>query len=87
MVPVSSRVLNDKLISVPTLSNRPLSSTYPGSEKLTVYRFCKGKKMDIVSNSLNRMKEKVKMKGMLWKAKTFYTECKIPSGKVVNSRP
>lgn len=50
MVPVSSRVLKDKLISVPTLSNKPLSSTYPGLEKLTVCRFCKRqrKKLDVV---------------------------------------
>lgn len=41
MVPVSSRVLNDRLISVSTASDRPLSSMYPGLEKLTVCRFCK----------------------------------------------
>lgn len=45
MVPVSARVLNDRLISVPTASDTPASSTYPGLEKLTVYRFCEtGKK-------------------------------------------
>lgn len=89
MVPVSSRVLNDKLSSVPTPSNRPLSSTYPGLEKLTVYRFCKSKKMDVFSNSLNRMKAKVKVRGLLSKATTanLYVECEIPSGEVVNSRP
>lgn len=43
MVPVSSRVLNDRLISVPTTSDRPPSSMYPGLEKLTVCRFCKSK--------------------------------------------
>lgn len=43
MVPVSARVLNDRLISVPTASDRPPSSMYPGLEKLTVCRFCKSK--------------------------------------------
>lgn len=41
MVPVSARVLNDKLISVSTPRDRPPNSMYPGLEKLTVYRFCK----------------------------------------------
>lgn len=41
MVPVSARVLNDKLISVLTPSDRPPNSMYPGLEKLTVYRFYK----------------------------------------------
>lgn len=39
MVPVSDRVLNDRLISVPMVSERPPSSTYPGLKKLTAYRF------------------------------------------------
>lgn len=45
MVPVSARVLNDRLISVPTASDRPPSSMYPGLEKLTVYRFCEREKI------------------------------------------
>lgn len=74
MVPVSSRVLKDKLISVPTLSNTPLSSTYPGLEKLTVYRFCITQRKKVVhslSNKLGRM-EKIRMKGMLVKKDTLF---------------
>lgn len=65
MVPVSDNVLKERLISVPTASERPPSSRYPGFTKLTVYRFCEtGNEKVILMKSESKTPENRKGRGL-----------------------